>query len=143
MSCACSYSQACLSPRNFYKETKIHVQSYSSGNWGFYIHPCEQPHRHHSSSSQMPTHMASPSVPPGAPDPGQASHAYCDFLHPHKSLLIPSKPFLISIEAPLPLCFAQWGLAQSRGAGPQEEGRQSRTGPACGQASPCIPVALS
>lgn len=74
---------------------------------------------------QVSAQEASPSVQPNVPDPGQASHAYCDFLHHHKSLLIPSKPFLVSIKVQRPPCFAQWGLAQLCGAGTAGRTRQS------------------
>lgn len=95
---------------------KIRVQSHSSRNRGFKRNPCEQPHHERCNSSGACLGV-SPSAQPGAPDPGQASHALCDFLHHHKSLLIPSKPFLVSIKAQLPPCFAQQGLVQPHGAG--------------------------
>lgn len=74
---------------------------------------------------------------PQCPDPGQASHTYCVFFYQHKSLLIPSKPFLVSIKAQLPPCFSWQGLVQPHGAGTVTGPRQSRT--ACAQASPHVP----
>lgn len=94
----------------------IRLQSHNSGNWSFKRNPCEQPHRHHSNSSDA-CPSGKPLCTPSATDLGQASHAYCDFLHHHKSLLIPSKPFLVSVKVRLPPCFAQRGLAEPREAG--------------------------
>lgn len=73
--------------------------SHSSGNRDLKRNPCEQPCCQCCNSSGACPGNNRPSIQPSAPDPGHASHAYCDFLHYHKSLLIPSKPLLVSIKA--------------------------------------------
>jgi len=66
---------------------------------------------------QVAAQVASPSAQSSALHPNQASHTYRDYLHHLKSLLIPSKSFLVSIKAQLPPCFAQQRLAYPCGAG--------------------------
>lgn len=121
------------------------MQLQDSGTSSFKENSCEQPPCPDSNSSGDCPGWPAPHTAQ-CPDPGQASHAYCVFFHRHKSLLIPSKPFLVSIKAQLPPCFSWRGLVQPHGAGTVTERRQSRTGWPClctgVSPHPCAPALI-
>lgn len=121
------------------------MQLQDCGTSSFKENSCEQPPCPDSNSSGACPGWPAPHTAQ-CPDPGQASHAYCVFFHRHKSLLIPSKPFLVSIKAQLPPCFSWRGLVQPHGAGTVTERRQSRTGWPClctgVSPHPCAPALI-